>query len=72
VPEVVIKQEEDAHPWMLMWIQRVERGLENRNASYKRQELVDYIKACFRYVWMDEGEVDASILYHMLHISDEN
>lgn len=73
VPECqrITREELGGYEWMWWWLQRVQNGLHQRNASYHRQELIDYCKACFAYVWL-EGEVDASVLYHMLHISDDN
>jgi serine/threonine protein kinase len=54
------------------WYDKVSKGLDKRGASYNRQELMNHIKACWEYVWLDGPPVDPSILYHMLHISDIN
>jgi len=67
----ITREEMGGHEFMWQWAQSVQNGLHVRGASYNRAELIKNIKKCFEYVWLDgKEEMNSSVLYHMLHISD--
>ncbi len=65
VPKQGITMDElgpEGNEWMLLWAHSVQQGLHDRGASYNRLELIQYIKTCFHYVWLQPSDRAATML----------